>query len=458
MSRAQLPADPKQGSTQCPASIRQTSRKGFPDLHCIFAKSTFIRPSSKVLNDHQLSKPRNRPTAMANATYLFAVNFSIGLAFSLAFIGIARSQRVTMGYWCAAGFLLASSTVGIEALAPQTTMPALISFLSFSCLLTALTLVTAGLLINFTTWSLWPLFGLYLSFEAAFPLLVADAVRDSAFHAFAYQAPFAAMTAVAGAALLSGKRTRRTASERLLMMVAFFTSAQFMLKAFLAHAIGTGDSVQTYVFSNYAQYSQTISAILSILLGVSLMMVVMEESNSRTRHTLLRDHLSGLWTRRAFFEQSEAVLKRKTVTDTPVMILCDLDHFKKINDTFGHAVGDEVIRVFAACLEAAGGDVCGRLGGEEFASLTLNSNASMAQFHVEAVRARLRNAEFLHPGLRPTASFGIALMAPQESLADAIGRADAALYEAKARGRNTFVFSRPDKDVASILREALLRR
>ncbi len=395
---------------------------------------------------------------MANATYLLAVNFSIGLAFSLAFVGIARSQRVSMGYWCASGFLFASSAASVETLAPHTAMPALISFLSFSCLLTALTMVMAGLLRNFTASSLWPLLGLYLSLEVAFPFVVTGAKRDSLFHAFSYQTPFAIMTALGGAAILSGKKSRKTIPERFLAAVLFLTSAQFLFKACLAHAIGTGSSVQTYAFSSYAQYSQTISAILSILLGVSLMMVVMEESNSRTRHTLLRDHLSGLWTRRAFFEHSEAALKRKTGTGTPVVILCDLDHFKRINDTYGHAVGDEVISVFAACLEAAGGDVCGRLGGEEFAALSLNSNASLAQLHVEAVRARLLNAEFRQEQLRPTASFGIAVMEPGETLSEAINRADAALYEAKSRGRNTFVFSRNEKDIASILREALLRR
>jgi diguanylate cyclase (GGDEF)-like protein len=114
--------------------------------------------------------------------------------------------------------------------------------------------------------------------------------------------------------------------------------------------------------------------------------------------------------------------------------------------------------VFAACLEAAGGDICGRLGGEEFATLTLNSNASLAQLQVEAVRARLHNADFLQEGLRPTASFGIAVMSEHERLSDAIARADAALYEAKARGRDRLVFSRDEKDVASILRETLLRR
>ncbi|MCD2174586.1 GGDEF domain-containing protein [Rhizobium sp. C4] len=395
---------------------------------------------------------------MANATYLLAVNFSIGLAFSLAFVSIARSQRVTMGYWFAAGFLSASSTAGVETLAPATSAPALVSFLSFSGLLTALTMVTVGLFRNFTTWSVWPILALYLGFEAAFPAVLRGAARDSAIHAFAYQTPFATMTALGGVALLSGSMSRRSVPERLLAGVLFLTSAQFLFKAFLAHAIGTGASVQTYAFSSYAQYSQTISAILSILLGVCLMMVLMEESQSRARHTLLRDHLSGLWTRRAFFEHAEAALKRKTGGGTPVVILCDLDHFKKINDTYGHAVGDEVIRVFAACLEAAGGDVCGRLGGEEFAALTVNGDASLAQLQVEAVRSRLYNAAFGQPGLRPTASFGIAIMDPDESLAEAINRADAALYEAKARGRNRFVFSRNEKDIAVVLREALLRR
>jgi diguanylate cyclase (GGDEF)-like protein len=395
---------------------------------------------------------------MANAIYLLAVNFSLGLAFSLAFVGIAKAQQVTLGYWCAAGFLLASSTVGVEMLAPRTSMPQFVSFLSFSCLHSALALVALGLIRNFTTWPRWPLLALYLAFEVAFPTIVMATPRQSLFYSFAYQTPFAVMPALGAAALLSGSRVRRSLAEHFLMLVLFLSAAQFLFKGFLSYQLGPGSSIQTYVFSSYAQFSQTISAILSILLGVSLMLVVMEESNSRTRQTLLRDHLSGLWTRRAFFEQGESALKRRSANTSPVIILCDLDHFKRINDTYGHAVGDEVIRVFAACLEAAGGDICGRLGGEEFATLTLNSNASLAQLQVEAVRARLHNADFLQEGLRPTASFGIAVMSEHERLSDAIARADAALYEAKARGRDRLVFSRDEKDVASILRETLLRR
>jgi diguanylate cyclase (GGDEF)-like protein len=395
---------------------------------------------------------------MANATNLLAVNFSIGLAFSLAFIGIARAQQVTFAYWCAVGFLLASSTVGVEMLAPRTSMPQLVSFASFSCLHSALALVAAGLIKNFTRWSRWPLLIPYLVFEAGFLMFLMDVPRNSFFYSFAYQTPFAVMTALGGAALLFGSRSRRSMTEHFLMIVLFLSAVQFLFKGFLSYRLGAGASVQTYVFSSYAQYSQTISAILSILLGVSLMLVVMEESNSRTRQTLLRDHLSGLWTRRAFFEQGETGLKRRRGSGSPAVILCDLDHFKRINDTHGHAVGDEVIRVFAACLEAAGGDVCGRLGGEEFAVLTFSSNASLAQLQVEAVRSRLGNAEFQQPDLKPTASFGIAMMLPDESLSEAINRADAALYEAKARGRNRFVVSRNEKDVAVILREALLRR
>jgi diguanylate cyclase (GGDEF)-like protein len=395
---------------------------------------------------------------MANAIYLLAVNFSLGLAFSLAFVGIAKAQQVTLGYWCAAGFLLASSTVGVEMLAPRTSMPQFVSFLSFSCLHSALALVALGLIRNFTTWPRWPLLALYLAFEVAFPTIVMATPRQSLFYSFAYQTPFAVMPALGAAALLSGSRVRRSLAEHFLMLVLFLSAAQFLFKGFPSYQPGPGSSIQTYVFNSYAQFSQTISTILSILLSVSLMLVVMEESNSRTRQTLLRDHLSGLWTRRAFFEQGESALKRRSANTSPVIILCDLDHFKRINDTYGHAVGDEVIRVFAACLEAAGGDICGRLGGEEFATLTLNSNASLAQLQVEAVRARLHNADFLQEGLRPTASFGIAVMSEHERLSDAIARADAALYEAKARGRDRLVFSRDEKDVASILRETLLRR
>ncbi|UHS62976.1 GGDEF domain-containing protein [Agrobacterium vaccinii] len=118
------------------------------------------------------------------------------------------------------------------------------------------------------------------------------------------------------------------------------------------------------------------------------------------------------------------------------VIICDLDHFKSINDTYGHHIGDLVIQSFGELLRnyAPATSATGRIGGEEFAvflpSTPLDTALSLAQ--------TLRKATTTIEGLplRPTASFGVASLSAASDLQDAYRRADKALYEAKNSGRD----------------------
>ncbi|WP_033337765.1 GGDEF domain-containing protein [Catenuloplanes japonicus] len=146
-----------------------------------------------------------------------------------------------------------------------------------------------------------------------------------------------------------------------------------------------------------------------------------------------RDPLTGLPNRRGF----DAGLQAALAAAEPVCVaLVDLDHFKQVNDTYSHAVGDDVLRSIADLLGAVPG-VAGRQGGEEFV-LMLRSGLD------DAVRAceRLRHAVEAHEwqdiaaGLSVTASIGVAEIRPGEEPSEAMGRADALLYAAKREGRN----------------------
>ncbi len=143
-----------------------------------------------------------------------------------------------------------------------------------------------------------------------------------------------------------------------------------------------------------------------------------------------RDDLTSLLNRSAFHHAACGIEKG-------AVLLCDLDHFKAVNDRYGHAVGDDVIRAFARILRRQGGHSA-RIGGEEFALLLPDASLEVAAAKAEAIREYFR--AFRHAAIDPddplSASFGVTAFAAGESVRAALIRADAALYSAKRAGRN----------------------
>lgn len=154
------------------------------------------------------------------------------------------------------------------------------------------------------------------------------------------------------------------------------------------------------------------------------------------------DPLTGVYSRRAFTESAELEMQRALRYGTPLaLIMIDLDHFKSINDTHGHATGDAVLASFShsIALEVREVDVIGRYGGEEFLVLLPNTDVTEALRVAERMRLSIASTELqVHGGsLRYSASFGVAGFDARElSLNPFIDRADAALYQAKRTGRN----------------------
>ncbi len=159
------------------------------------------------------------------------------------------------------------------------------------------------------------------------------------------------------------------------------------------------------------------------------------------RRIARQDALTGALTRHAFEEAAHREIARHRRTGAPVALaIFDLDHFKAINDTHGHPVGDVVLRrvVGAARASLRDGDLLGRLGGEEFGLILHAANLPDAARAADRIRVEIEAAVFPgQPALRVTASFGIAACAPYpDGAADWIAMADAALYDAKRDGRN----------------------
>jgi diguanylate cyclase (GGDEF)-like protein len=154
------------------------------------------------------------------------------------------------------------------------------------------------------------------------------------------------------------------------------------------------------------------------------------------------DPVSGLFNRRHFQSRLEEELQRARRSATTVaLLMIDLDDFKRINDTYGHAAGDATIRAAATIIRRAVRhfDICTRYGGEEFAVVMPDSSASTATTVAERIRSRIaawRSSEPHAKGLQITTSIGFALSDPSTSMDDLLAHADRALYEAKEAGKN----------------------
>jgi diguanylate cyclase (GGDEF)-like protein len=150
-----------------------------------------------------------------------------------------------------------------------------------------------------------------------------------------------------------------------------------------------------------------------------------------------RDALTGVLNRRAI-QAGAASVRRELLADPVAIVLADLDHFKILNDRCGHDTGDRVLR---ACVDGwrgvlRGGDLLARIGGEEFLVILPGTPSTGAEALAE--RLRRATAAVAVPGLvvPVSASFGVAAWAAEEPLEAAFRRADAALYRAKAAGRD----------------------
>jgi diguanylate cyclase (GGDEF)-like protein len=188
-------------------------------------------------------------------------------------------------------------------------------------------------------------------------------------------------------------------------------------------------------------FSTGVLSMPALTLGA--VMMANAEIIARANHAADHDYLTGAPSRRAFFAAAERERARAARGHAPLsLLLFDIDHFKRINDTHGHAVGDQVLVeiVGHACGALRGQDLCGRLGGEEFGALLPGTPADTALQAGERLRAALQRtpADALPggSGVGYTVSIGVATLEPGETVASLMSRADLALYAAKSGGRN----------------------
>jgi len=183
-----------------------------------------------------------------------------------------------------------------------------------------------------------------------------------------------------------------------------------------------------------------VTMVLLVVVSFSMAALSSEQQTRALRVVATRDDLTGLLNRKAFLDLAAEQLADRTITGgSGALILADLDHFKTVNDTYGHAAGDFALKAFAdACVATVRStDLTGRYGGEEFVILVPGASAERAEAIAEEISSRLADAAAPGGLELPTASYGISVYDAGTSSVDRlIASADAALYRAKSLGRN----------------------
>lgn len=244
-----------------------------------------------------------------------------------------------------------------------------------------------------------------------------------------------------------GDAASHSVSNAVLAGILFFVAAVMLARA--VYFVGYGVAWQTVIDPSHWINTVTpiLLAVLPIIGTTAFLLMCSERIRRQWELAAATDYLTGLPNRRAIMGTGEARFSaaRRSGASFAVAVL-DIDHFKAVNDRFGHDTGDAVLRHIAGILTRAcrGPNMVGRQGGEEFVALFEDASESQAGVAAERLRRAVESADFLADGapVKLSVSIGVGVIGAQDvQFADLLRRADQALYAAKADGRNRVVLS-----------------
>jgi diguanylate cyclase (GGDEF)-like protein len=259
----------------------------------------------------------------------------------------------------------------------------------------------------------------------------------------------AALSGAMSAALL-WPRSGSTVLQRIIGVNNLVFCLAMVLRAWVGMA---GAELSFFSYAAVQTFSYMTGYALLIVNGFGFLLLCKEKDDSQMALLATTDSLTGLVNRRAFFERVDGARMLASRQGHPIsLMMLDLDHFKRINDRYGHAAGDDALRVFASAAQQVlrEPDIMGRLGGEEFAVALPGTDLAGA---VQAAE-RLRHA--VGASLLPlcdvdytmSVSIGVVALDPDEHINAALARADHALYVAKSAGRNRVEVGQPLRQYA----------
>jgi diguanylate cyclase (GGDEF)-like protein len=378
---------------------------------------------------------------MSGAGFILAINLAVAGLLATAFLFIqTHDRRDRAAGWFALGYVFAMANLALEFVLAAGRDEAVVRVAIFAAFLAAQAVMIVGLAERYANRVPWRLIASLFVACVALNLVIVGLPRADFLRQLLYQAPYALMQIVA-ASIVWRSPARRGLDTLLAALLAAF-GLQFLLKPWIAIVSGgVGDTADSYITTLYAMISQALGTVFAMATALLMLVILLRDLLADAAHQSSTDSLSGLLNRRGLEEQARLALRQAQASNAHIsLVLCDLDRFKTINDTHGHAAGDAVIAAFAECLgeQTRENQFAGRIGGEEFAILLPRTTLQEAWQFAERVRASFsaRTISGLPAEAVPTASFGVAERQGTESYSALLSRADRALYQAKAEGRD----------------------
>lgn len=247
-----------------------------------------------------------------------------------------------------------------------------------------------------------------------------------------------------GFALVRVMNQARTLADRAVVLVGSVVVIDTLIRVLVfVYFANSSDRLEDFSLTSYFQAMQISTMLIGLLYVVAIASALADRVIRQLRDAAERDPLTGLLNRRGFDRIVDDIGLNGRISGA--IVTCDIDHFKQVNDLYGHAAGDRVIQVLALALRQGMPikSISARFGGEEFVVFLPGASLAEAGILAQALRGQFaaQNWRLLGIERQITASFGVAAVADGEDTAKhAIKRADRALYEAKAAGRNKVVW------------------
>ncbi|WP_412050352.1 diguanylate cyclase [Hoeflea sp. Naph1] len=248
-----------------------------------------------------------------------------------------------------------------------------------------------------------------------------------------------------GSALLMAIPRASRPADKIMIVAGWIVTIDTLARTtFFYFFTESSDQLADFVNSDYNLFVHITTITICMLFPFSALGAMASAAIDKHRDAAGRDALTGLLNRRGLNEVVEMLTKNNALNGS--ILICDIDHFKQINDKYGHAVGDKVIVALAKELQNATGShgYAARLGGEEFVAYFPGTSQEDATRLAQLLRVAFSGRAWRLDGVlsEVTASFGVSAIRDGEiTLHPAIDRADKALYSAKASGRNKVVVS-----------------
>ena len=394
---------------------------------------------------------------MGGAYYIMMVNVAIGAVLLVGFSAFYiydRSRKAPLFMALATLCFLAGG--GFELAAPfvPETMRTAFRFSLYVVNFSAGILLGAGIAQHYKLAPMWKWTGIGFLAALVLTYLVLDMPRQSVLRLSLNQLPL--ILAIGIATIRVALVERKSVLDKLLVSAMFLFTLNMVTRPVVLAFFGSmGSNISENHSTSYAVIVNLSLAIVTMTTATILMLVLVADLVGELARKSRTDSLSRLLNRRGFDDAAHVFVGQLERGAMPAaLIICDIDHFKKINDNWGHATGDIVISNMGMVIgkSVRQSDIAGRVGGEEFCIFLWNANLMAATMVAEGVRVSFEST--FHAGVPDSvpvsASFGVAQWQSGMSYNQLFEAADVALYHAKKSGRNRVVTADVSDDSSAV--------